>query len=62
MPPHKKPKFQYNYNVNKEISHLNNLFKVRKVPLKKSGNTLIATWNIANFAIRSSCVALKIST
>ncbi len=48
MPPHKKPCFKHPYTVSKETTNLNNLFRERKVPEKKPGNTLIATWNIAN--------------
>ncbi len=43
-----KPSFPYRYNLEREIKHLDAHFKLRGVPRKSAGKTLVASWNIAN--------------
>jgi endonuclease/exonuclease/phosphatase family metal-dependent hydrolase len=55
MPSFPKPKFSYNYNVQKEIRALRkyrDTKKGRSIPKKSKNRLLLATWNIANLGLQ----------
>ena len=55
MPPFPKPRFDYSYDVDREIAALRAypLAKPdRKIPKKSSDKLLVATWNIANLGVQ----------
>src|SRR3712207_2990761 len=52
MPAFPKPRFRYDYDVDTEISALRAHKRVRRIPRRGAGRTLVATWNIANFGLQ----------
>jgi len=49
MPPFRKPAFPFSYDLAREKARLSRHFRERGVPAKSPANTLVATWNLANF-------------
>ena len=55
MPPFPKPRFAYDYDLNRELAALRDSprqKKDRKIPKKAAGKLLVATWNIANLGVQ----------
>ena len=48
MPVFPKPKFPFDYNVDKEIARLRQHKQTRGIPAPEKDTLLVATWNIAN--------------
>jgi endonuclease/exonuclease/phosphatase family metal-dependent hydrolase len=48
MPVFPKPKFDFEYDLSAEITHLRQHKKARAIPKREPGKLLVATWNIAN--------------
>jgi endonuclease/exonuclease/phosphatase family metal-dependent hydrolase len=52
MRAHGKPKFQYSFEVSKEIKAIDSHKKLRNIPAKSANKLLIATWNLTNFGVQ----------
>jgi endonuclease/exonuclease/phosphatase family metal-dependent hydrolase len=52
MPPHPKPRFEYDYDVAAELNALRSHRRKRDIPAKRSDRLLVATWNIANLGVQ----------
>jgi endonuclease/exonuclease/phosphatase family metal-dependent hydrolase len=55
VPPFPKPRFAYDYDLDRELAALRDYPRVkldRKIPKKASGKLLVATWNIANLGVQ----------
>jgi endonuclease/exonuclease/phosphatase family metal-dependent hydrolase len=55
MPPFPKPRFPYEYDVEREIGALRSYRRDkpgRHIPRKSRGSLLLATWNIANLGVQ----------
>ena len=48
MPVFPKPKFEFSYDVERELGHLRAHKKTRSIPALNSRKLLVATWNVAN--------------
>jgi endonuclease/exonuclease/phosphatase family metal-dependent hydrolase len=55
MPPFPKPRFDYQYDLDRELAALRAYPQAkpdRKIPKKSSDKLLVATWNIANLGVQ----------
>jgi endonuclease/exonuclease/phosphatase family metal-dependent hydrolase len=55
MPPFPRPRFAYDYDLDRELAALRNYPRVkrdRKIPRKAPDKLLVATWNIANLGVQ----------
>ena len=55
MPPFPKPRFAYEYDVNRELAALRAYRREkpgRQIPRKTSDRVLIGTWNVANLGVQ----------
>ncbi|MGH2714217.1 MAG: endonuclease/exonuclease/phosphatase family protein [Thermoleophilaceae bacterium] len=52
MPPHPKPRFEYDYDVAAELRALRGHRDLRNVPAKRDDRLLLATWNVANLGVQ----------
>ena len=55
MPPFPKPRFDYTYDLSRELAALSDYPKQkpdRKIPRKARDKLLVATWNIANLGVQ----------
>jgi endonuclease/exonuclease/phosphatase family metal-dependent hydrolase len=52
MVSHKKPSFEYEYDVAAELNALRDHRRTRDIPAKRADRLLLATWNIANLGVQ----------
>jgi endonuclease/exonuclease/phosphatase family metal-dependent hydrolase len=52
VPAFPKPKFEFRYNLERELTALRDHAKERKLPSKGRDKLLVATWNIANLGVQ----------
>ncbi|HSS81766.1 MAG TPA: endonuclease/exonuclease/phosphatase family protein [Gaiellaceae bacterium] len=55
MPPFPKPRFDYSYDLAREVAALRDYRKHkpgRQIPAKATGRLLVATWNVANLGVQ----------
>lgn len=52
MPVFPKPSFEYRYRLDRELAALRDHAKTRKIPKRRRGKLLIATWNLANLGVQ----------
>ena len=56
MPPFPKPRFEYQYDLDRELAALRTYRRKkpgRQIPRKASDRVLIGTWNIANLGVQN---------
>ncbi|WP_457594984.1 endonuclease/exonuclease/phosphatase family protein [Hydrogenimonas sp.] len=54
MRPHRKPRFDYRFDLEEEIARLreHRALPSRAIPQRRDDNILIATWNLTNFGLQ----------
>jgi len=52
MPAFPRPAFEYDYDLNAEVSRLRQHKRIRRVPDRSPTTLLLATWNIANLGLQ----------
>ncbi len=52
MPPFPKPKFAYDYDVDRELQALRRHARERGIPRRGNDRLLLATWNVANLGVQ----------
>lgn len=57
MPPFPKPRFEYEYELPRELRALRNHRDERNIPAKRDDRLLLATWNIANLGAQDRSTA-----
>ncbi len=57
MPPFPKPRFEYEYELPRELRALRNHRDERDIPAKRDDRLLLATWNIANLGAQDRSTA-----
>ncbi len=52
MRAHKKPTFEYQFDITTEIENVKNHRLIRNIPAKSDNRLLMATWNLTNFGLQ----------